>query len=180
MTWVAKTMELSFLTADGHGYPWVVTIIAMIIAVIALVHVLVAAHKMPLNLRQQKALKQQLNVVNHGDTRLWVWQAATGVVIFLLLPVHLWLIGAAPETIGPYGSADRIWQQGVWLLYLPLLLCVELHAAIGVYRVAVKWGAARDLNSRNRLKKIKSIISVVFILVGIASLLAFLPYANAL
>ena len=179
MTWVAKTMELSFLTADGHGYPWVVTIIAMIIAVIALVHVLVAAHKMPLNLRQQKALKQQLNVVNHGDTRLWVWQAATGVVIFLLLPVHLWLIGAAPETIGPYGSADRIWQQGVWLLYLPLLLCVELHAAIGVYRVAVKWGAARDLNSRNRLKKIKSIISVVFILVGIASLLAFLPYANA-
>ena len=179
MTWVAKTMELSFLTADGHGYPWVVTIIAMIIAVIALVHVLVAAHKMPLNLRQQKALKKQLNVVNHGDTRLWVWQAATGIVIFLTLPVHLWLIGAAPETIGPFGSADRIWQQGVWLLYLPLLLCVELHAAIGMYRVAVKWGAARDLNSRSRLKKIKSIISVVFILVGIASLLAFLPYANA-
>lgn len=178
MTWVAKTMELSFLSADGHGYPWVVTIIAVIIAVIALVHVLVAAHKMPLNLRQQKALKRQLNVVNHGDTRLWVWQAATGVVIFLLLPVHLWLIGAAPETIGPYGSAERIWQQGVWLLYLPLLLCVELHAAIGVYRVAVKWGAARDLNSRSRLKKIKSIISVIFILVGIASLLAFLPYAN--
>ncbi len=179
MTWVAKAMELSFLTADGHGYPWVVTIIAMIIAVITLVHVLVAAHKMPLNLRQQKALKQQLNVVNHGDTRLWVWQAATGVVIFLTLPVHLWLIGAAPETIGPFGSADRIWQQDVWLLYLPLLLCVELHAAIGMYRVAVKWGAARDLNSRSRLKKIKSIISVVFILVGIASLLAFLPYANA-
>lgn len=179
MTWVAKTMELSFLTADGHGYPWVVTIMAMIIAIIALVHVLVAAHKMPLNLRQQKALKQQLNVVNHGDTRLWVWQAATGIVIFLTLPVHLWLIGAAPETIGPFGSADRIWQQGVWLLYLPLLLCVELHAAIGMYRVAVKWGAARDLNSRNRLKKIKSIISVIFILVGIASLLAFLPYANA-
>ncbi|MCL1094209.1 fumarate reductase cytochrome b subunit [Shewanella kaireitica] len=178
MTWVAKTMELSFLTADGHGYPWVVTIIAMVIAVIALIHVLVAAHKMPLNLRQQRALKQQLNVVSHGDTRLWVWQAATGVVIFLLLPVHLWLIGAAPETIGPYGSADRIWQQGVWLLYLPLLLCVELHAAIGMYRVAVKWGAARDLNSRSRMKKIKSIISVIFILVGIASLLAFLPYAN--
>lgn len=179
MTWVAKTMELSFLTADGHGYPWVVTIMAMVIAVIALVHVLVAAHKMPLNLRQQKALKQQLNVVNHGDTRLWVWQAATGIVIFLTLPVHLWLIGAAPETIGPYGSADRIWLQGVWLLYLPLLLYVELHAAIGMYRVAIKWGAARDLNSRSRLKKIKSIISVIFILVGIASLLAFLPYANA-
>ncbi|WP_299810484.1 fumarate reductase cytochrome b subunit [uncultured Shewanella sp.] len=178
MTWVAKTMELSFLSADGHGYPWVVSIIALLIAAIVLVHVLVAIHKLPLSLRQQKALKQQLTLVNHGDTRLWVWQAATGVVILLLLPVHLWLIGAAPETIGPHGSAERIWQQGVWLLYLPLLLCVELHAAIGVYRLAVKWGAARDLNTRNRLKKIKTIISVIFIVIGLASLLAFLPYAN--
>ncbi|GIU36497.1 fumarate reductase cytochrome b subunit [Shewanella schlegeliana] len=178
MTWVAKTMELSFLSADGHGYPWVVSIIALLIAAIVLVHVLVAIHKLPLSLRQQKALRQQLNLVNHGDTRLWVWQAATGVVILLLLPVHLWLIGSAPETIGPHGSADRIWQQGAWLLYLPLLLCVELHAAIGVYRLAVKWGAARDLNTRKRLKKIKTIISVIFIVVGLASLLAFLPYAN--
>ncbi|MGS0675520.1 fumarate reductase cytochrome b subunit [Shewanella sp. 0m-4] len=178
MTWVAKTMELSFLSDDGHGYPWVVSIIAVLIAAIVLLHVLVAIHKLPLNLRQQKALRLQLNVVNHGDTRLWVWQAITGVVILLLLPVHLWLIGAAPETIGPYGSADRIWEQGVWLLYLPLLLCVELHAAIGMYRLAVKWGAAKDLNTRIRLKKIKTIISVVFIVVGIASLLAFLPYTN--
>ncbi|MGS0692301.1 fumarate reductase cytochrome b subunit [Shewanella sp. 30m-9] len=178
MTWVAKTMELSFLSDDDHGYPWVVSIIAVLIAAIVLLHVLVAIHKLPLNLRQQKALRLQLNVVNHGDTRLWVWQAITGVVILLLLPVHLWLIGAAPETIGPYGSADRIWEQGVWLLYLPLLLCVELHAAIGMYRLAVKWGAAKDLNTRIRLKKIKTIISVVFIVVGIASLLAFLPYTN--
>ncbi len=29
MTWVAKTMELSFLSDDGHGYPWVVSIIAV-------------------------------------------------------------------------------------------------------------------------------------------------------
>ncbi|MGS0682777.1 fumarate reductase cytochrome b subunit [Shewanella sp. 125m-7] len=178
MTWVAKTMELSFLSDDGHGYPWVVSIIAVLIAAIVLLHVLVAIHKLPLSLRQQKALRLQLNVVKHGDTRLWVWQAITGVVILLLLPVHLWLIGVAPETIGPYGSADRIWQQGAWLLYLPLLLCVELHAAIGVYRLAVKWGAARDLNTRIRLKKIKTIISVIFIVVGLASLLAFLPYAN--
>ena len=178
MTWVAKTMELSFLSADGHGYPWVVSLIAIVIGVIVLLHVLVAMHKIPFNLKQQRALRKQLTVVNHDDTRLWVWQAVTGVAILLMLPVHLWLIGTAPETIGPYGSADRIWQQGVWLLYLPLLFCVELHAAIGIYRVAVKWGAARELNSRTRLKKIKSIISVIFIGLGIASLLAFLPYVG--
>lgn len=178
MSWVARTMELSFLSADGHGYPWVVTGIAIGIAVLALVHVLVALQKLPMSLRQQRALHQQMQVINHSDTRLWRWQAITGVVILLLLPVHLWLIGSAPDTIGPQGSADRIWNQGVWILYLPLLLTVELHAAIGIYRVALKWGAARDLNSRSRLRKIKTIVSVLFITVGIASLLAFLPYAS--
>ncbi|WAL78571.1 fumarate reductase cytochrome b subunit [Shewanella sp. DAU305] len=178
MNWVARTMELSFLSDDGHGYPWVVTGIAMGIAVLALVHVLVALQKLPMSLRQQRALRQQMQVINHSDTRLWRWQAITGVVILLLLPVHLWLIGSAPETIGPQGSADRIWNQGVWMVYLPLLLTVELHAAIGIYRVALKWGAARDLNSRSRLRKIKTIVSVLFITVGIASLLAFLPHAS--
>lgn len=178
MTMVAKTMELSFLSADGHGYPWVVSIIAVVVAVLALIHVLVAVHKMPLNLAQQRALRKQMTVITHGDTKLWVWQAITGVGIFLLLPVHLWLIGSAPETIGPSGSAERIWNDGVWMVYLPLLLCVELHAAIGLYRVAIKWGAEKALNHRARIKKIKTIISVVFVVIGIASLLAFLPYAS--
>lgn len=178
MSWVARTMELSFLSADGHGYPWVVTCIAIGIAILALVHVLVALQKLPMSLRQQRALRQQMQVINHSDTRLWRWQAITGVVILLLLPVHLWLIGSAPETIGPQGSADRIWNQGVWMVYLPLLFTVELHAAIGIYRVALKWGAARDLNNRSRLRKIKTILSVLFVTVGVASLLAFLPYAS--
>ncbi|MFB2752514.1 fumarate reductase cytochrome b subunit [Shewanella xiamenensis] len=178
MNWVARTMELSFLSSDGHGYPWVVTGIAIGIGALALVHVLVALQKLPMSLRQQRALQQQMQVINHSDTRLWRWQAITGVVILLLLPVHLWLIGSAPETIGPQGSAERIWNQGVWMVYLPLLLTVELHAAIGVYRVALKWGAARDLNSRSRLRKIKTIVSVAFVTVGIASLLAFLPHAS--
>ncbi|NSM26057.1 fumarate reductase cytochrome b subunit [Shewanella sp. ZOR0012] len=178
MHWVARTMELSFLSSDGHGYPWVVTCIAIGIAALALVHVLVALQKLPMSLRQQRALQQQMQVINHGDTRLWRWQAITGVVILLLLPVHLWLIGSAPETIGPQGSADRIWNQGVWMVYLPLLLTVELHAAIGIYRVTLKWGGARDLNSRSRLRKIKTIVSVAFVTVGLASLLAFLPHAS--
>ncbi|KFZ37782.1 fumarate reductase [Shewanella mangrovi] len=178
MNWVARNMELSFLSSDGHGYPWVVTCIAISIAAIALVHVIVALQKLPMSLRQQRALQQQIQVINHGDTRLWRWQAITGVVILLLLPVHLWLIGSSPETIGPLGSAARIWNQGVWMVYLPLLLMVELHAAIGIYRVALKWGAARNLNTRSRLRKIKTIMSVVFVALGVASLLAFLPHAG--
>ena len=177
MSWVAGLMELNFLSSDGHGYPWVVSFIAIGIGTLAFIHVLVALQKLPLSLKQQIALRKQMIAIKHGDTQLWVWQAITGAIIFVLLPVHLWLIGSAPETIGPSGSASRIWNDGVWLLYLPLLLSVELHAAIGIYRVAIKWGAARDLNTRVRMKKIKNIISVVFVLIGLASLLAFLPYA---
>ena len=177
MSWVAGLMELSFLSSDGHGYPWIVSLIAIGIGTLAFIHVLVALQKLPLSLKQQLALRKQMSAIKHGDTQLWVWQAITGVIIFVLLPVHLWLIGSAPETIGPSGSASRIWKDGVWLLYLPLVLSVELHAAIGIYRVAIKWGAARDLNTRARMKKIKNIISVVFVVIGLASLLAFLPYA---
>jgi fumarate reductase subunit C len=178
MTWVARTMELSFLSDDGHGYPWIVSLIAIAIAALALVHMLVAMHKLPLNLKQQRALRNQLAVIKHGDTQLWVWQAVTGVIIMVALPVHLWLIGSAPETVGPVGSATRIWQDNAWILYFPLLIAVELHAAIGIYRVALKWGAVRDLNTRNRIKKMKNIISVVFVLIGTASIFAFLPYAS--
>ena len=61
MSWVARTMELSFLSADGHGYPWVVTCIAIGIAILALVHVLVALQKLPMSLRQQRALRHNLH-----------------------------------------------------------------------------------------------------------------------
>lgn len=178
MTWVAHTMELSFLSDDGHGYPWVVTAIAIGIGLLAGLHVLVAMHKLPLSLKQQRALNKQIHVIHHGDTGLWRWQAITGVVILLLLPVHLWLIGTAPETIGPQGSADRIWNQGAWLMYMPLLITVELHAAIGIYRVLLKWGLTQDMQTREKLKKAKTIASVLFVIVGFASLAAFWPHAS--
>lgn len=101
MSWVARMMELSFLSSDGHGYPWVVTCIAIGIAVLAFIHVLVALQKLPMSLQQQRALRQQMQVIKHSDTRLWRWQAITGVVILLLLPVHLWLIGSAPKLLAP-------------------------------------------------------------------------------
>ena len=45
-----------------------------------------------------------------------------------------------PERIGPFESADRVWSEHYWPLYLVLLFAVELHGGIGLYRLAVKWG----------------------------------------
>ena len=44
MNWVAHC-GVEFSSDDGHGYPWVVTAIAMGIAALALVYVLVALQK---------------------------------------------------------------------------------------------------------------------------------------
>ena len=101
MNWVARTMELSFLSDDGHGYPWVVTAIAMGIAALALVHVLVALQKLPMSLRQQRALRQQMQVINHSDTRLWRWQAITGVVILLFCLCICGSLGQPPKPLVP-------------------------------------------------------------------------------
>ena len=45
-----------------------------------------------------------------------------------------------PDLIGPFESADRVWSDHFWPLYILLLLAVELHGGIGLYRLAVKWG----------------------------------------
>ena len=45
-----------------------------------------------------------------------------------------------PHLIGPFESADRVWSGRYWPLYILLLLAVELHGGIGLYRLAVKWG----------------------------------------
>ena len=64
-----------------------------------------------------------------------------------------------------------------WLFYLFLLLSVELHGSIGLYRLCVKWGwfEGKDAKaSRKKLKTAKWVVSAVFIVLGLASLAAFL------
>ncbi|PVZ67665.1 fumarate reductase cytochrome b subunit [Pelagibaculum spongiae] len=177
MDFVARNMELAFLTENGHGYPWVVTVIAIGIGALAVIHMLSALYRLPLQVKQRLALRNHLQVVQHGDTKLWVWQAVTGVVIMVLLPVHLWLIGSDPISVGAVGSATRIWIDHAWVLYIPLLLAAEIHAAIGAYRVVIKWGLVKNLDQREKLRRLKTIFSLVFISVGMLSLAAFWPHA---
>ena len=69
-----------------------------------------------------------------------------------------------PERIGPFESADRVWSDHFWPLYIVLLLTVEVHGGIGLYRLAVKWGwlAGPDPNAtRRRLKVAKWALTVV-------------------
>jgi fumarate reductase subunit C len=101
----------------------------------------------------------------------------TGFALFFLATIHLWIMLTRPHLIGPYESADRVWTDMYWPLYLVLLFVVELHGGIGLYRLCVKWGwfaSAEPNASRRRLKTLKWALTVFFIALGLTTLAAYI------
>jgi fumarate reductase subunit C len=176
MYMVTKMFEGSFIFGDG-GKPILVGIFAGFIFVIFIVHAVLALRKFPSNYKQYKVLTVHKKALDHEDTKLWFVQAFTGFAMFFLGSVHLYIIMTNPEKIGPYASADRIVSDMMWPLYILLLLAVEFHGTIGLYRLSVKWGwfDGKDARAtRKRLKKAKWIITSLFLILGFLSLIAYI------
>jgi fumarate reductase subunit C len=160
----------------GQRIPVLVTIAAIVIFTIFILHALLAMRKFPSNFAQYRTLREHIRAMRHPDTSLWFVQAYTGFAMFFLGSVHLWIVMTKPETIGAWGSSQRIVDEWMWVFYLLLLLAVVFHAGFGVYRLAVKWGwfEGRDPNrSRKRLRNIAWAVIVFYTLLGLASLGAF-------
>jgi len=160
----------------GEAHPWIVSAVVAAVIVLFVGHAFLALRKFPINYHQYKAFRSHMRVLHHGDTTLWYWQAFTGFALFFLASPHLWIMLSQPGSIGPYGSADRVWSDGMWGLYILLLLAVELHGGIGLYRLAVKWGwfQGRDpATARTRLKKLKWGITAFFLALGFLTLAAY-------
>lgn len=106
------------------------------------------------------------------DTWLWLIQASTAMVILIMGSVHMWTV-LTDLPITAAKSAARI-QGGFWLaFYLILLPMVELHVGIGFYRIAVKWGFIKR-DRRKGFKKFENILTGMFILIGLISLIRFM------
>jgi len=166
----------------GRSLPALVSVVVASIFAIVVLHALLAMRKFPINHHQLHNIREHINQFRHGDTTLWWWQAVTGFALFFLASVHLYVMMTRPETIGPYGSADRIWTDRFWPLYLVLLFAVELHGGIGLYRLAVKWGwfAGADPNAaRRRLKTLKWALTAFFLALGLATLAAYVKIGIA-
>jgi fumarate reductase subunit C len=61
-------------------------------------------------------------------------------------------------------------------LYILLLIAVELHGSIGLYRLVLKWGWFNGNDARanrRRLKKIKWGITIFFLVLGFATFAAY-------
>jgi fumarate reductase subunit C len=121
-------------------------------------------------------LKTHAFALQHGDTNLWMVQAFTGFAMFFLGSVHLYILMTNADKIGPFASSDRMWSDGMWPLYLLLLIAVELHGSIGLYRLCMKWGWCNGEDARaarKRLKKIKWAITAFFLTLGLLTLAAY-------
>jgi fumarate reductase subunit C len=162
------------------------------IFVLFVVHAALAARKIPSQLRERKRLQQLAKGLSrsgrekvatrtehspfrpHVESMLWVWQVRTGLVMLVLGSFHLVLIGM--DILTPvYGEIAGIESGtsmarvggGLWLPYAVLLLCVEFHASVGLYRLAIKWGA--DLwMSRQTMHRVEQVI--FWVVLGLGSL----------
>ena len=171
----------------GEKYPGIISFLAAAIFFILIIHALIALRKFPSNYRQYHILKQHMKQFHHSDTHLWFYQAVTGFMMFFLASVHLYIMMTQPANIGPYASADRIYTDWLWPLYLLLLISVVTHAGIGLYRLALKWGifernvhgnqkyvAKKSKINRQIFKKIMLIGISLYLIIGFTSLVSYL------
>lgn len=154
----------------GRPYPVLVSFVVVAVLGLMLVHAVLALRRYPGSVDIAQRWLRHNGGLAHPDTSAWWLQLVTGVALMFLAAPHLYQMLIHPADIGPYLSADRVYSHGWAPLYMLLLLCVELHAAFGIYRVAVKWGWGGD---RNRLKTVKWSISVFFIALGLVTLAAY-------
>ena len=169
--WGHMVLVGSILTGS-RGFDWLATFLedyyiaqptVAAVFVLFVVHAALASRKIPAQLRERRKMLDVGRKLRragpagaaHTESVLWIWQVRTGMVILVLGSFHLVLLGFDVLTpmfgervgIEAATSTERV-RDGLWLPYAILLLCVEFHASVGLYRLAVKWFASRWLNRR--------------------------------
>jgi len=190
--WVAELMELT----------WIAQITVVFVTVAFFVHFVTASRKIPAKLQERRLIKNLGDDISkskwqlppaktsglekirpHTETSLWIWQVRTGMVILALGSIHLFVVitDVIQRVLGGTGitaaeSMSRV-SGGMWILYGVLLLAVEIHAGVGLYRVFVKWGLGKRLPivgkriTRRAAHVMEQATLVFFLAVGIVTLL---------
>ncbi|RXK01216.1 succinate dehydrogenase/fumarate reductase cytochrome b subunit [Arcobacter sp. CECT 8986] len=172
---VTKMFELNFIF-DG-GLPIIVSFFVAIITAIFIVHAILGIRKFPTSYRAYLRIKEHSKMMKHTDTSFWMFQWISGLIMMFAATIHLYIMFTQPENIGPYSSAHRVVSENMWLLYIVLLICVELHSSIGLYRAAMKWGwfdGENPKETRAKMLKAKKYISVFFLALGFITLFAYI------
>jgi fumarate reductase subunit C len=172
---VDKFLSGSFLVKGGD--PAFVAGAAFVIFIILMIHALLAVRKFPNSFRQYRNFRSHTMMYPHNDTKLWGVQIITGFILFFFASMHLYQMMSEPANIGPYLSSHRIWTDNAWVMYIILLIAVELHATIGLYRLAIKWGWFNGKTykaTRQKLKLVRNGIIIFYLVLGTLSLAAYM------
>lgn len=183
--WMVGMAELDFIF--GHRIPVITSIVVFIVLVVFVSHAFLALRKFPINYKQFLKMRTHITLMKHTDTTFWWIQAMTGFVLFFLGSAHLFVIMLSPNSpdaligVGSVASSLRFVEQHFWILYLFLLIAVELHGGIGLYRLAVKWGwfdqwGKTPEGTRKILQKVKTGMTIFFLTLGFATFGAYIKY----
>ena len=154
----------------------------LVIFVLFLLHAVSASRKIPAQLAERRRMIElgknlaragrdrpttatELSPLqSHVESILWIWQVRTGMVILVLGSFHLVLMTLdvlTPlfgERVGIEATTTLERERaGLWILYAMLTVCVAFHTAVGLYRLAIKWGAGARF-SRKTLRWIEHVI----------------------
>lgn len=131
-------------------------------------HALLAGRKLPGGYREQRILWGHAARLRHRDTATWIVQALTGMAILVLAAIHFWVVLTA-WPIAAAVSAGRISRTSFLVFYVLLLLLGELHAGIGLYRLALKWGRP----GRRQAAILVELIGLLLLVCGAGALFVF-------
>ena len=190
--WGHMVLVGSILTGE-KGFDWLASMLedyyiaqptVLAILLLFFVHAVFASRKIPAQLAERRrmiklghGLRKAKGFEPHVESILWIWQVRTGMVILALGSFHLILMGidvltplfGAGAGIESATSIARV-SAGLWLPYGILLVAVEFHAGVGLYRLAVKWGAGAFL-ARRTLRILEHILLWFFLVLGVVVLL---------
>jgi fumarate reductase subunit C len=165
----------------GRPLPWLVSLAAGGVLALLVLHAALALRKFPSDFRQYRGYREHMAAMRHGDTTLWYWQVVSGFALFFMASVHLYMMLSRPDRIGPFESADRVWSEMLWPLYLVMLFAVEFHGGVGLYRLALKWGWFEGVDpaaTRRKLRRLKWGLTTFFIVLGLATLAAYMKLGH--
>lgn len=156
MDQVAHLMEIT----------WGAFIVPPVVTVMILVHAVLAARKIPFRLDERAPGIERTAAFMHGDSVTWWIQVVTGMTILVLGITHIWVV-VTTYPITAVKSGVRVHGPYLWF-YIPLLLGVELHASVGLYRAVIKWGWV----PRPLMKRAELIMTLFFLALGSVTLAA--------
>jgi fumarate reductase subunit C len=162
--------------------------IVILVSLLFLLHAVAAARKIPARMRERRRFNRLAKELArarrgwsggegleraHDDSRLWVWQVRTGMLILVFGSFHIGLMALDTFT-DLWGTRHgreaattmaRVASGLAWF-YLVFLVLLALHASAGVYRLALKWGVGAR-RSRAALRHFARIFGVAFLVAGL-------------